>query len=80
METQHYNPSHLEIEFAHALIQLKKEMEKYLTDNKIVSIRSDEQSDNPAVHFHLEDKDGDQHELVVRIIQRVDRQPDHSSS
>lgn len=80
METKQYNPSHLEIEFAHALTQLKKELETYLTDNKIVNIRSDEQSDNPAVHFHLEDKDGDQHELVIRIIQRVDGHADHSSA
>ena len=80
METKQYNPSHLEIDFAHALTQLKKELEPYLTDNKIVSISSDEQSDNPAVVFHLEDTDGDQHELVIRIIQRVDRQPDQSSA
>jgi hypothetical protein len=80
METKQYNPSHLEIEFAHALTQLKKELESYLTDNNIVSIRSDEQADNPAVHFHLKDKDGDQHELVVRIIQRVDGHTEHSSA
>ena len=80
METQQYNPSHLEIEFAHALTQLKKELEPYLTNNKIVSISTDEQSDNPGVLFHLEDTDGDPHELVIRIIQRVDRKPDQPST
>lgn len=80
METKQYNPSQLEIEFSHALTQLKSELESYLTDNKILSISSDQQSDNPAVHFKLEDTDGDKHELVIRIIQRVDRQPEHSSA
>ncbi len=77
MKTQQYNPSNLEINFAHALTQLKKELEPYLTNNKIVEISNNDQSDNPAVHFHLEDTDGDKHELVIRIIQRADKEPDH---
>ncbi len=73
METKQYNPSQLEIELAHGLTQLKVELEKYLSQNKITEIRSKENLDNPSVHILLEDTDGDKHELVIRIIQKVDK-------
>ena len=51
--------------------QLKKDLNEILNennqnDNKI-------QEDNPMLLFHLVDKDGDPHEIVVQIIQRADK-------
>ena len=76
MQTKQYNPSELELQFAHALIQLKKELEQHLPGNKILNISTHEQLDNPAVHLQLEDGDGDKHELVIKIIQKADKLPD----
>ena len=75
MQTKQYNPSKLELEFAKALTKLSSEIEKHLPGNKIVNISTDEQLDNPAVRIHLEDTDGDQHELVIKIIQKADQPP-----
>jgi hypothetical protein len=73
MKTATYNPSPLEVDLATALSSLKKEIQKYLPDNEIITIQSDTRKDNPMVRFHLLDKDGDPHELVVRIIQIPDK-------
>jgi len=73
MKTTSYNPSPLEIEFANALDVLQKELEKNLTGNQIVNVESNVKRDNPMVKFSLLDKDGDPHEVVVRIIQIPDK-------
>jgi hypothetical protein len=73
MKTATYNPSPLEVDLATALSSLKKEIQKYLPDNEIINVQSDTRKDNPMVRFHLLDKDGDPHELVVRIIQIPDK-------
>jgi len=73
MKTTSYNPSPLEIDFAKALSVLQKELEKNLTDNRIVNVESNIKRDNPMVKFSLLDKDGDPHEVVVRIIQIPDK-------
>ena len=73
MKTATYNPSPLEVDLANALCTLKKEIQKFLPNNEIISVLPDTQKDNPMVRFHLVDKDGDPHELVVRIIQIPDK-------
>ena len=73
MKTAAYNPSPLEVDLANALIILQKEIEKHLQDNKIISVESNIKRDNPMVKFSLVDKDGDPHEIVVRIIQIPDK-------
>ncbi len=73
MKTTAYNPSPLEIDFANALYVLQKELEKNLTDNQIIHVESNVKRDNPMVKFSLLDKDGDPHEVVVRIIQIPDK-------
>ena len=73
MKTSSYNPSSLEVDFANALIILQKDIQKHLQDNKITNIESNLQRDNPMITFKLEDKDGDPHEIVVRIIQIPDK-------
>lgn len=73
MKTSSYNPSPLEVEFANALYVLQKEIEKNLKDNQIIHVDTQIKRDNPMVKFSLLDKDGDPHEIVVRIIQIPDK-------
>jgi hypothetical protein len=73
MKTSSYNPSPLEIDFANALFILQKELEKHLQDNQIIHVESNIKRDNPMVKFNLLDKDGDPHEIVVRIVQIPDK-------
>jgi len=73
MKTSSYNPSPLEVDFANALYVLQKELEKNLHDNQIIHVESQIRRDNPMVKFSLLDKDGDPHEVVVRIIQIPDK-------
>lgn len=73
MKTSSYNPSPLEVDFANALYLLQKEIEKHLQDNQVVHVESSINRDNPLIRFNLLDKDGDPHEIVVRIIQIPDK-------
>ena len=73
MKTASYNPSPLEVDFANALYILQQDIEKHLQGNKIINVESDIKRDNPMVRFNLLDKDGDPHEIVVRIIQIPDK-------
>lgn len=71
MKTQSYNPSPLEVEFANVLKDMKPDFESKM-NYRITEIRQSLEEDNPRVVFVMEDKDGDVHELVLKIIQRPD--------
>jgi hypothetical protein len=73
MKTSTYNPSPLEVDFANALHILQKDIEKHLQGNQITHVESHLKRDNPMVKFSLVDKDGDPHEIVVRVIQIPDK-------
>lgn len=73
MKTTSYNPSPLEIDMANALLILQGEIEKHMQDNKIIHSESDLKKDNPSITFNLLDKDGDPHEIVVKIVQIPDK-------
>ncbi|MBX7127038.1 MAG: hypothetical protein K1X47_15185 [Cyclobacteriaceae bacterium] len=73
MKTSSYNPSPLEVDFANALFILQKDIQKHLQGNEVVKVESDLNRDNPVVRFQLKDKDGDPHEIVVRIVQLPDK-------
>lgn len=73
MKTTSYNPSPLEVDFANSLMILQNEIEKHLQDNKIIRTEPDLTRDNPTVKFILQDKDGDNHELVIRVVQIPDK-------
>lgn len=73
MKTSTYNPSPLEVDMANAIFLLQKEIQKHLQGNEVVHVEPDLKRDNPTVKFHLLDKDGDPHEILVRIIQTPDR-------
>jgi hypothetical protein len=73
MKTTTYNPSSLEIDFANALFLLQKDIEKHLQDIQIINVETQLNKDNPSVKFSLLDRDGDPHEMVIRVIQIPDR-------
>ncbi|HCW07672.1 MAG TPA: hypothetical protein DGG95_09960 [Cytophagales bacterium] len=73
MKTSSYNPSPLEVDMANALFIVQKEIEKHLQDNEIIQVQTNINRDNPMVKFNLLDKDGDPHEIVVRIVQIPDK-------
>ena len=73
MKTSTYNPSPLEVDFANSLYILQKDIEKHLQGNSITGVDMELDRDNPQVKFSLVDKDGDPHEIVVRIIQIPDK-------
>ncbi len=74
MKTSTYNPSPLEVNFVNALHDLQEQIESHLKDNQIVNVESNLNRDNPMVKFSLVDKDGDPHEIVIRIIQIPDKE------
>ena len=73
MKTIKYNPSALEMDMANALMSMTKEIEKHLQGNTITEIDPDLNKENPVITFHLTDKDGDRHQLIVRIFQVHDK-------
>lgn len=73
MKTSTYNPSPLEVDFANSLYILQKDIEKHLQGNSVTGVDMQLDRDNPQVKFSLVDKDGDPHEIVVRVIQIPDK-------
>ena len=73
MKTTTYNPSPIEVDFANALFILQKEIQKHLQHNEIVNVETRMSHDNPSIKFSLLDKDGDPHEIVIRVIQIPDK-------
>jgi hypothetical protein len=72
MKTQKYNPSDLEVKFAKTIMDLQQELEQKL-GLKIESIDNKINADNPLLKFVLTDNDGDEHEVILKIIQRPDK-------
>jgi hypothetical protein len=72
MKTTQYNPSAIEVEFAKIISGLKDQIQEKASGYQITGVEVDSQLDNPSVLFTLVDEDGDQHELLIRLIQRAD--------
>ena len=72
MKTEYYNPSNLEVSFANALVDLKDTIQKNLNGYEITNIESDTKADNPLIKIDLTDKEGDKHQLVLKVIQKAD--------
>lgn len=66
-------PTGISVDFANALQILSGDIEKHLLDNKITRVENQLGKDNPLIKFSLVDKDGDPHEIVIRIIQIPDK-------
>ena len=72
MNTTTYNPSPLEVEFADIILELKDAINGKLKNAKIINIDKNTNIDNPLVRITLEDKDGDKHMVIMKIIQKPD--------
>jgi hypothetical protein len=72
MRTDNYNPSQFETAIAKAISASRHEIQRQLNGLKILEYQEEFQRDNPHITLHLEDEDGDKHELVIKIIQRPD--------
>ena len=72
MITQNYNPSPIEVRFVEILCELKDEINKRLTNFDVLKIENNTQLDNPTIDFYLKDIDGDEHEVILKVIQKPD--------
>lgn len=72
MITQNYNPSPIEVRFVEVLCELKDEINKQLVDFDVYKIENNTQLDNPTIDFFLKDRDGDEHEIILKVIQKPD--------
>ena len=72
MITQNYNPSPIEVQFVEILCELKDEINKKLTNFDVLKIENNTQLDNPTIDFYLKDIDGDEHEVILKVIQKPD--------
>ena len=72
MITQNYNPSPIEVQFVEILCELKDEINKRLTNFDVLKIENNTQLDNPTIDFYLKDIDGDEHEVILKVIQKPD--------
>lgn len=72
MITKDYNPSPIEVRFVEILCDLKNEINEKLVNYDVVKIENNTQLDNPTIDFHLKDIDGDEHEIILKVIQKPD--------
>jgi hypothetical protein len=73
MKTIEYNPSYLEIVVAEAIAEMHLHVdEKLKGTSRVIDIERHLKLDNPRIVFTLEDEDGDQHRIVVQVIQTLD--------
>ena len=72
MITKDYNPSPIEVRFVEVLCELKKDISEKLVNFDVISIEKNTQLDNPTIDFHLKDNDGDEHEVIIKVIQKPD--------
>ncbi len=73
MKTERYNPSPLEQELARAIEATKDALSSHLSGT-LISVETQLETDNPKLNLLVRDDDGDQHTLVVQIIQRIDEE------
>ena len=72
MITKDYNPSPIEVRFVEVLCDLKNEINDKLVNFDVMKIENNTQLDNPTIDFHLKDIDGDEHEIILKVIQKPD--------
>ena len=74
MKTHNYNPSIFEVNLASAVLACQEEIQKNLKEGMtIVETENLMERDNPILVFHIQDKEGDLHEVVIKVIQRPDK-------
>ena len=73
MKTPNYNPSPLEVEFAKCIEENLENLSNSLNERSITRIEQQTETDNPTIKVHVQDDDGDKHLLVLKLIQKPDR-------
>lgn len=73
MKTERYNPSPLEQELTRAIAASQDTLSSHLSGT-IVSADVQLEVDNPRLSLVIQDDDGDQHSVVVQVIQRIDEE------
>ena len=74
MKTDNYNPSIFEVKLAKAILACTDKIQEHMGEEvHIIDTVEHFQIDNPMVTLHVRDKDGDTHELVIKVIQRPDK-------
>jgi len=72
MITKDYNPSPIEVRFVEVLCELKQEINEKLVNYDVLKIENNTKLDNPTIDFYLKDIDGDEHEVLLKVIQKPD--------
>ena len=72
MITKDYNPSPIEVRFVEVLCELRQEINEKLINYDVLKIENNKQLDNPTIDFFLKDIDGDEHEVILKVIQKPD--------
>ena len=72
MITKDYNPSPIEVKFVEVLCELKAQINDKLDSYEVKGIKDNTSLDNPTIDFFLTDQDGDDHVVVLKVIQRPD--------
>ena len=72
MITKEYNPSPIEVRCVEIISDLKEQINEKLQNYTVFKIENNIQLDNPTVDFFLTDSDGDEHEIVLKVIQKPD--------
>jgi hypothetical protein len=73
MKTVNYNPSPIEVMCAQIITEMTDQINKKLDGYTITKIENNIKKDNPTVDILMKDKDGDEHEVVIKIIQKPDK-------
>ena len=72
MITKDYNPSPIEVKFVEVLCELKSQINEKFDNFELIRIDNNTRLDNPTINFFLKDSDGDQHEVILKVIQKPD--------
>ena len=72
MKTKSYNPSPLEVEFVSVIESLQQDINKRLEKSEVRSFEHNINIDNPTLKAKIIDEDGDEHTLILKVIQRPD--------
>lgn len=73
MRTKQFNPSTLEVALSEAFAKSIDTISKSLPEGtKITKVEKNSNLDNPQVIYTITDAEGDTHEVVISIIQRME--------
>lgn len=72
MKTKSYNPSPLEVEFVSVIESLQQDINKKLQNSEVLSFEHNIRIDNPILKANIIDNDGDEHTLILKVIQKPD--------